>query len=82
PLNQADFLRFTPGNPGYNDLVSLTELFVTEPLAYDVELILASGQARTVCLGDRVRSSLGVTTWVFSHRNLGEVHTRFIVNRN
>ena len=82
PLNQADFLKFTPGNPGYKELVSLTELFVTDPLAFDVELILAAGQAKTICLGDRVRSVLGVTTWVFSHKNLGEVRARFGVNRN
>jgi type VI secretion system protein ImpH len=82
PLNQADFLRFTPGNPGYEELVSLTELFVTEPLDFDVELILAEGQAKTVCLGDRVRSVLGVTTWVFSKRRLGEVRTRFVVHQN
>ena len=82
PLNQADFLRFTPGNPGYEDLVSLTELFITEPLGFEVELILAAGQAKTVCLGDRVQSVLGVTTWVFSQKDLGEVRTRFVVNRN
>lgn len=82
PLNQADFLRFTPGKEGYAKLVSLTELFVTEPLAFEIELILAANQAETVSLGDPVRSALGVTTWVFSQASLGEVRTRFIVNRS
>ena len=82
PLKQADFLRFTPGKPGYETLKALTELYVTEPLAYEVELILAAHQAQTVCLGDSVRSVLGVTTWVFSEQSLGEVRTRFAVNRS
>ena len=82
PLNQADFLRFTPGNEGYDKLVLLTELFITDPLAYEVELILAANQAKTASLGDPVRAVLGVTTWVFSKTSLGEVRTRFVVNRS
>ncbi len=82
PLNQADFLRFTPGNSGHTLLVSMTELFITEPLAYEVELILAAKEAQTVSLGDSVRSVLGVTSWVFSEESLGEVRTRFAVNRS
>ena len=81
PLCQADFLRFTPGNPGHTKLTALTELYITEPFEYEVELVLAANQAETVCLGDPVRSVLGVTTWVFSEENLGEVHTRFTVDR-
>ena len=81
PLNQADFLRFTPGKPGYVKLTTLTELYITEPFEYEVELILAAKEAETVSLGDPVRSVLGVTTWVFSEESLGEVRTRFTVDR-
>jgi type VI secretion system protein ImpH len=81
PLSQADFLRFTPGNPGHAKLTTLTELYITEPFEYEVELVLAANQAKTVCLGDAVRSVLGVTTWVFSEQSLGEVRTRFTVDR-
>ena len=82
PLNQADFLRFTPGNAGHTMLAALTDQYLTEPLEYEVELILAANQARTTSLGDPVRSVLGVTTWVFSEANLGEVRTCFAVNRS
>lgn len=82
PLDQAGFLRFTPGQMGYQMLTTLTEIYAVEPLAYEVELVLAERQARTACLGDPVRAVLGVTTWVFSRRHLGEVATRFSVNRN
>lgn len=82
PLNQADFLRFTPGKPGHGMLTALTDQYVTDPLEYEIELILAAKQARTTSLGDPVRSVLGVTTWVFSKAQLGEVRTRFAANRS
>ncbi len=82
PLSQSDFLRFTPGNAGYELLVFLMDFYLTEPLACEVELILAAEQAQTVRLGDPVRSMLGVATWVFSVESLGEVRSCFAVNRN
>ncbi len=82
PLSQADFLRFTPGNSGHDVLTTLTELYIVEPFEYELELILAARQAQTVSLGDEVRSVLGVTSWVFSEPSLGEVRTRFAVNRS
>lgn len=80
PLDQAGFLRFTPGQEGYAIVKALSATYVTDPLAYEVELILAARQAQTVSLGDPVRAVLGVTTWVFSETHLGEVRTRFAVN--
>ena len=82
PLEQADFLRFTPGNEGYERLSSLTAIYLTDPVVVEVELVLAAGQAQTVCLSDPIRATLGVTTWVFSEMSLGEVRTRFILNRD
>lgn len=80
PLDQAGFLRFTPGKEGYKTVAALAATYVTDPLAYEVELVLAARQAQTVALGDPVRAVLGVTTWVFSESHLGEVRTRFAVN--
>lgn len=81
PLDQAGFLQFTPGNQSYDMLIALTESYMSDPLSYEVELILGARQAQTVALGDPVRSVLGVTTWVFSESHLGEVRTRFSINR-
>lgn len=81
PLDQEAFLQFTPGKHSYEMLVALTESYMTDPLAYEVELILGARQAQTVALGDPVRSVLGVTTWVFSESHLGEVRIRFNINR-
>lgn len=82
PLTQEDFLRFTPGKPDYERLTALTQLYLVEPLEYDIELILSENQAQTVCLGDPDRAALGVTGWVFSELALGEVSTRFAVTRH
>lgn len=82
PLKQADFLRFTAGKPDFDRLTALVEIFITEPLEYEIELILMENQAQTVCLGDSIRSVLGVTSWVFSESSLGEVKTRFAVSRS
>lgn len=80
PLSQADFLRFTPGHVDYDLLIRLTDFYISEPLAYEMELILAADQARTVRLGDASRSMLGVSAWVFSDESLGEVRSCFEVN--
>lgn len=77
PLDSDHFHQFTPGNPRHAILEALTTLYITEPLACEVELILAAGQAETICLGNPRRARLGVNSWVFSEPSLGEVRTRF-----
>lgn len=77
PLDTAGFRRFFPGSDGYNKLVSLTKLYIVDPLEYDLELIMSRGEARPVCLGAPEWSRLGSDTWVFSGDELGEVRTIF-----
>jgi type VI secretion system protein ImpH len=81
PLTLVDFLRFTPGQADHEELKTLSDLYLTEPLVLEVELVLAPNEAKTVRLGDPMHSMLGVTTWVFSSPSLGEVRTRFLLNR-
>ena len=68
---------FRPGTEDFERLVFLTDLYFVEPLEYDVELILAGTEARTVCLGDPARASLGVDSWIFSTPELGEMRAIF-----
>jgi type VI secretion system protein ImpH len=77
PLNRTDFKRFSPGTEDFNRVTSLTDLYFVEPLEYELELILAEGQALTACLGDPTRATLGVDAWVFSSPELGEVRAVF-----
>ena len=77
PLGRDDFRRFSPGTENFGRLTFLTDLYFVEPLEYDVELILAAGEARTVCLGDPNRANLGLDTRVFSTPEMGEVRAIF-----
>jgi type VI secretion system protein ImpH len=77
PLRRTDFHKFIPGTDGFKWLTFLTEMYIVEPLVFDVELIMASGEARTVCLGDPSRSTLGVDSWTFSADEWGEVRAIF-----
>jgi type VI secretion system protein ImpH len=82
PLDTAGFRRFFPGSDGYNKLVSLTKLYIVDPLEYDLELIMSRGEARPVCLGAPEWSHLGLDTWLFSGDELGEVRTVFYPQEN
>lgn len=73
PLDSAGFQSFYPGAKNYQELCFLTDLYVLEGLAYDIEVILAEGEATTACLADPDRSRLGLNTWVFSSEQIGEV---------
>ena len=77
PLNRKTFRGFLPGGDGYEKLVSLTKLYVVEPLEYDLELIISERQVKTVCLGAPEWSRLGLDTWTFSGDELGEVRMSF-----
>jgi type VI secretion system protein ImpH len=73
PMNTSEFQTFFSGNEAYERLTFLTRLYLTEPLAYDLELIQAKDQARTVSLGNAEHAMLGTNTWVFSGEYLNEV---------
>lgn len=77
PLGREDFKRFSPGSADFDRLAFLTRLYFVEPLEYDVELILAGGEAQTVCLGDPGRATLGLDSWIFSTPERGEVRAVF-----
>ncbi len=77
PLTAEEFQGFLPGTEKYTRLVGLTRLFVLEALVFDVELRLASGQARKPSLGGGPWARLGMDTWSFSGAELGEVSVFF-----
>ena len=73
PLSVDDFRNFSPGADKFKRLRSLTEFYFSDPLEFDIELIIARGVAQTICLGDPCRSTLGIDTWIFSEKTLGEM---------
>jgi type VI secretion system protein ImpH len=77
PLNRSEFKRFSPGTDDFSRVSSLTDLYFVEPLEYEIEIILAEGAAQSVSLGDAMRATLGVDSWIFSSAELGEVRAIF-----
>jgi type VI secretion system protein ImpH len=51
PVNQDQFHALLPGSEYFKKLTFLIQLYLTEPLDYDIELILLKGEINTVCLG-------------------------------
>jgi type VI secretion system protein ImpH len=66
PLDAQKFRDLLPGRPAYQRLTSLTQLYLVEPLEYDMELSLTPGEVKTGCLGAPQWSGLGWDTWIFS----------------
>jgi type VI secretion system protein ImpH len=77
PLTRSAFRRFSPGSEDFNRVCFLTDMYFVEPFEYELELILAEGEALTACLGDPDRATLGVDAWLFSTPELGEVRALF-----
>jgi len=77
PLSNSEFHSFYPGADIYNRVTLLVKMYVLGSLEYDMEVILAKGQARTVCLGETSRCELGLNSWIFSGRKVGEVRTYY-----
>jgi type VI secretion system protein ImpH len=77
PLKGDVFPNFFPGGAHYEDMVALTRLYVLDPLDFDLEIILAEGEARPISLGAPEWSRLGWDTWSFSGDTLGEVRVQF-----
>jgi type VI secretion system protein ImpH len=75
PLKSEPFHSLLPGNPNHKRFAILTKFYVMDPLEYDLELILAEKEAKTVCLGAPMWSRLGWDTWTFSTDYIGEVRT-------
>jgi type VI secretion system protein ImpG len=76
PLSWEGFNDLVPGSPQYEKLARLVKFYLVDPLAVDLKLILAAGEARPLRLGDPA-ARLGLNTWCFSGETLGEMSTVF-----
>ena len=66
PTDIRHFQNCLPGSGGYDRIVLLTSRYMTDPIDYDIEVILRKGEKETVCLGDPSWSCLGMNSWIFS----------------
>jgi type VI secretion system protein ImpH len=77
PLKQDQYQEFLPGGVQYQLLTFLTNLYLVEPLKYEVECILSAAELSPVCLGNRKWSALGMDTWMFSGEAPAEMRATF-----
>jgi len=66
PMQRKSFEDLQPGKPGLELLREVVTLYVRDPLEFDVELILAPGEAPSMRLGGAapVASRLGLDSWL------------------
>lgn len=65
PIQEQDYYRFFPGTEDYNRMVSLTRLYLSSPVKFDVEIILgAETRMPGVELGGELGGSIGLDSWL------------------
>jgi type VI secretion system protein ImpH len=80
-LSEQDYRDFFPGMDKYNKIVSLTGLYINDPLIYDIEVSMdESVETSPLCLGGEKWSSLGLDTWLSSGGKNVENTMRFYPN--
>ncbi len=78
PVSDREYRELLPGKDRHKKLVALTELYMSHPFDYDLEVILDEKEKQgTICLGSEKCSSLGLDTWVFSNEGPDEFRSRF-----
>ncbi len=66
PLSRIQFMDLLPGNSQHSLLVFLTDFYVSGSLKYDLQLLLAAGQMKSVQLGGPGSAMLGWNSWIFA----------------
>ena len=79
PLTWDGFNNFLPGTRQNEKLTALVRFYLTDPLEVELKLILAAGEAKPIRLGDP-KARLGLNTWCFAGKTLGEVDAGFQVS--
>ena len=76
PLSWEGYNDLVPGTPQHEKLARYVRFYLIDPLAVDLKLILAAGEAKPIRLGDPA-ARLGLNTWCFAGETLGEMSTDF-----
>jgi type VI secretion system protein ImpH len=80
-LTKSEFDSFLPGASRREQLAALVRMYVTTPLEFDLELVLAAGEAEPIRLGDSHGPRMGWNMWCFSGDRLGEVSAVYPLSR-
>jgi len=74
PVNAKQYRSFFPGKKRYKKLVHLVNHYLSEPLDYDLEVILEENAAKKISLGALNFSRIGFDAILFSGDTIGELH--------
>jgi len=66
PLDADSFGRSHPGRPAYSELLMMIRFYVTQPLEFDMEMVLSPWEAQPGRLGEIRWSRLGCDVWLSS----------------
>lgn len=64
PLDRETFSAHLPGNPGRRRLDALVLSYLTDPLLWDLELVLIAGAAPAAAVGREAGGRLGWDSWL------------------
>ncbi|MBT1072776.1 type VI secretion system baseplate subunit TssF [Pelotalea chapellei] len=77
PLKKKEYDSFLPGTPRHEKLVRLIRLYITDPLDFDLKLVLAEREAEPIRLGESNGARLGWNSWCFAGDALDETSALF-----
>jgi len=69
PLSSQQFLTMLTDKKHTRFIRSVCNLFLVQPLQYDIVLHLDQGAVNSVCLGERGYSALGQSTWLVNKKH-------------
>lgn len=78
PVSWEEYNNYLPSTDWNERLAEYVRFYLVDPLAVDMHLVLAAGEAKPIQLGDP-KARLGLNTWCFSGDTLGEVSAAFQV---
>lgn len=77
PLPAEDYHACLPGTDRYEWIVQLIRMYLVEPLACRLVLVMAPDEVRHAALGSFTWGALGLDTWVYSSDVPGQAHASF-----
>ena len=79
-LDMENFVSLLPDGEKYKSLVKAVDLYLTEPLDWDIQLTLREDITQSISLGGAKDSKLGLNTWLGNRDKHTTVQTLFLDN--
>jgi type VI secretion system protein ImpH len=79
-LDMENYILLLPDGEKYKSLVKAVDLYLTEPLDWDIQLTLKEDVYQSISLGGTKDSKLGLNTWLGNRDEQSKVRTLFLDN--